>query len=76
MARKSTGTVRILRQQWHAKWTRADGSRIEWEIPVDDLTAAKACASRMAPKIRAASRDDPRGVQIRVLQRGPAAGGQ
>src|ERR1019366_1497761 len=35
MGRKSTGTVRVLRNdkgepQWHAKWTRADGTRSEW----------------------------------------------
>ena len=65
MARKSTGTVRVLRNeqgvhQWHAKWTRADGTRTEWlpidpSIPTDDQARAKACAARMAPKVRRAS---------------------
>jgi hypothetical protein len=35
MSRKSTGTVRILKndkgeRQRHAKWTRADGTRSRW----------------------------------------------
>jgi integrase len=64
MGRKSTGTVRVLQgetgPQWHAKWTRADGTRTEWlplppSIPLDDEPGAKACAARMAPKVRQAS---------------------
>ena len=65
MGRRSTGTVRILRNdqgrlQWHAKWTRADGSRTDWTeldplIPLDDEAKAKACAARMAPKVKRAS---------------------
>ncbi len=63
MSRKSTGTVRILRdangeRRWHAKWTRSDGSRSDWlpipgaPIALDDIAAAKAEAARLAPKIR------------------------
>ena len=65
MGRKSTGTVRILRnedgeRQWHAKFTLADGKRGPWRpidpnIPLDDEPAAKACAARMAPQVRRAS---------------------
>lgn len=60
--RKATGTVRVLQgdhgPQWHAKFTRADGSRTEWKalspaIPLDDRAAAKAEASRLAPKVLA-----------------------
>jgi len=71
MGRKATGTVRILKNedgepQWHAKWTRADGTRTEWtaidpSIPLDDEAAAKACAARMAPKVRAKSAADAKG---------------
>ncbi len=62
MGRKSTGTVRLLQgahgtRQWHAKWTRADGTRSEWlpldaKIAIDDELGARAEAARMAPKIR------------------------
>jgi integrase len=65
MGRKSTGTVRILKNedgqpQWHAKWTRADGTRTDWEplppsIRLDDLEGAKAAAARMAVKVRKGS---------------------
>ena len=65
MGRTATGSVRILRDDagkraWHGKWTRADGTRSGWlplpgNIPLDDEAAAKACAARMAPKVRAAS---------------------
>jgi hypothetical protein len=66
MGRKSTGTVPILnndagKPQWHAKWTRADGSRSPW-MPlsprissVDDEAGAKAEAARLAGKVRVAS---------------------
>jgi len=64
MGRKSTGTVRVLQgekgPQWHAKWTRADGTRTEWEplppeIDVADVACAKAKAASMAPRVRQAS---------------------
>lgn len=74
MGRKSTGTVRILKNdkdkpQWHAKWTRADGTRTDWEpldpkIALDDLVGAKACAARMAPRIRYASADGKGGETV------------
>ncbi len=64
MGRKSTGTVRILKNadgepQWHAKWTRADGTRTEYlpldpSIRLDDEAGAKAYAARLAPKARQA----------------------
>ena len=62
MPKPSTGTVRVLqndegRPQWHAKFSRADGTRTPWEpidprIALDDEAGARACAARMAPKIR------------------------
>ncbi len=65
MGRTATGTVRILNGEdgkpvWHGRWTRADGTRSEWlplpgRISLDDEAGAKACAARMAPKVRAAS---------------------
>jgi len=65
VARRSTGTVRLLKNdagelQWHAKWTRADGTRTDWiaidpKIALDDLAGAKACAARMAARVRKAS---------------------
>jgi integrase len=65
MGRRSTGTVRILKNdngepQWHARWTRADGTRSKWKpidprIALDDEPGAKACAARLAPKVRQAS---------------------
>jgi hypothetical protein len=64
MGRKSTGTVRLLnpsgKPQWHAKWTRADGSRSPWmplspRISIDDEAGAKAEAARLAGKVRVAS---------------------
>ena len=65
MGRKSTGTVRILNNddgepQWHAKWTRADGTRSEWlplpgKVALDDEAGARAEAARLAPKVRQAS---------------------
>ncbi len=67
MGRKRTGTVRLLRNddhelQWHAKWTRADGTRTEW-LPLNpavaiDEASARAEAARMAPKIRLRSATD------------------
>jgi integrase len=64
MGRRSTGTVRVLkneqgRPQWHAKWTRADGTRTEYlpldpSIRLDDEAGAKACAARLAPRVRQA----------------------
>ncbi len=87
MGRKSTGTVRLLRAedpkrhgelQWHAKWTRADGTRTEW-LPLDPkiehgpccavpgcahFLEAKACAAGMAPKVRAASVGDGAGETV------------
>lgn len=74
MARRATGTVRVLRNdegvlQWHAKWTRADRSRTPWmpidpSIPLDDEPAARACAARLAPKIRAASENGGAGETV------------
>jgi hypothetical protein len=74
MGRKSTGTVRVLtndegRKQWHAKWTRADGTRTPWlpidpSIPLDDEVGAKACAARLAPKVKAASANGGKGETI------------
>jgi integrase len=82
MGRKSTGTVRILRNEhgepaWHARWTRADGTRSDWlplpdAIPVgacchatspecEHRRQAKATAARMAPKVRAASANEGKG---------------
>jgi integrase len=64
MGRKSTGTVRILKNeqgkpQWHAKWTFADGKRSKWEaidgVRLDDEAGAKACAARLAVKVRKGS---------------------
>jgi len=62
MPRQSTGTVRILNNddghpQWHAKWTRADGSRSDWlplkpTIALDDIGAARREAARLAPRVR------------------------
>jgi integrase len=80
--RKATGTVRVLqgesgKPQWHGKWTRADGSRTDWdELDPRIETApccavsnpkcehrrqAEACAARMAPKVRAASANGGKG---------------
>ncbi len=65
MGRKSTGTVRVLRnengvRQWHAKWTRADGTRTEYlpldpKISVDDEAGARASAAKLAFRVRKAS---------------------
>lgn len=66
MPRKSTGTTRLLRNdqgdwQWHARFTRADGTRSKkWEpidpgIAVDDKAGANACAARMAARIKKAA---------------------
>jgi hypothetical protein len=64
MGRRSTGTVRVLQgehgRQWHAKWTRADGTRTEWlpldpAIRLDDVARAKALAARLALRVRRAS---------------------
>lgn len=65
MPRKLAGTVRVLlnaegKPAWHGKWTCADGKRTQWEplpgnIPLDDLAGAKACAARLAPKVKTAS---------------------
>jgi integrase len=62
MPRQSTGTVRILNNddghpQWHAKWTRADGSRSEWlplspKIAIYDTAGARREAARLAPRVR------------------------
>jgi integrase len=62
MGRKSTGTVRILKNEqgdrvWHGKWTLADGTRTEWlplpgAIPLDDEPAARAGAARLAPRMK------------------------
>jgi hypothetical protein len=63
MSRRST--VRVLLNddgapQWHAKWTKADGSRTPWTplpptIRVDDREGAKREAARLAPAIKRAS---------------------
>jgi integrase len=67
MSRKSTGTVRLIGGKWHAKWTRADGTRSPWlplspKIRPDDRLAAKAEAARLAPQVRAKSAT-PDGVE-------------
>jgi integrase len=64
MPRKSTGTVRILKndlgqRQWYARWTREDGTRTPYvpldpTIPLDAEATAKALAARLAPKVRKA----------------------
>ncbi len=68
MGRAAKGTVRLLKaehpkpgreKQWHAKWTRDDGTRTDWlpldpKIPADDRPAAEACAASMAPEVRVA----------------------
>jgi hypothetical protein len=64
MSRKTTGTVRVLRNEdgeraWHGKWTHDDGTRSEWlplpgKIDLKDKAAAKACAVRLAPRMRVA----------------------
>jgi hypothetical protein len=48
MGRKSTGTVRLLRNgqgdwQWHARWTRDDRTRTDW-LPLDPNFIAVALA--------------------------------
>ncbi len=79
MGRVAKGTVRLLKaehpkpgrdKQWHAKWTRDDGSRTEW-LPLDPRIEhgpccvvsdpkcehrqqAEACAASMAPDVRSA----------------------
>ena len=74
MSRKSTGTVRILRNDdgelaWHGKFTHDDGTRSEWlplpgRIELDDVEGAKACAARIAPGIRVAGSG---GVAVETL---------
>lgn len=65
MSRKSTGTVRLLRNddgelQWHAKWTRADGTRTDWEplnpaVAVDEATSKAEAADPGSRKLMAVS---------------------
>jgi len=65
MGRKGTGTVRVLPNkdgiaQWHARFTRGDGSRTNWieldpNIPLDDDVKAKQCAAKAAPRVRCAT---------------------
>jgi len=74
MSRKSTGTVCVLKNadgepQWHAKFTRANGTRTPWKaidpsIHVDDVAGAKAKAASMAPKVRAASANGGAGETV------------
>lgn len=61
MPKPSTGTVRVLvhdgQKQWHAKWTRVDGTRTPWQpidpgIALDDVAGARACAARWASRVR------------------------
>ena len=65
--------------QWHGKWTRADGTRSKWLplpggiavepccYPTEPACAhrrqANAEAARMAPKVRQASEEQPRGAE-------------
>lgn len=86
MPRKSTGTVRVLRykktgaRQWHAKWTRADGTRSDWlplpapiqvalcceiaEPECEHRRQARALAARMASKVHAASQNNGTGETV------------
>jgi integrase len=74
VGRKATGTVRILNGEdgkpaWHGRWTRADGTRSDWlplpgVIALDDEAGAKACAARMAPRIRARSANNGQGETV------------
>lgn len=68
MSRPRTGTVEWRRNVktgdpgWHARWTRADGTRTNWTaldpaIPEGDRAAALACAASFAPLARATTRD-------------------
>lgn len=49
VGRKSTGTVRVLRDdrgqlRWHAKWTRSDGTRSKWlTLPGAPIPVAPCC---------------------------------
>lgn len=63
MGRRSTGTVRLMPneqgvEQWHARFTRADGTRTKW-LPLDpriapeDEAGARACAAKLAPQVKA-----------------------
>jgi hypothetical protein len=50
MGRKSTGTVRLLKNdddepQWHARWTIADGTRTDWK-PLDVSIEHGPCCAR------------------------------
>ncbi|MGA2451048.1 MAG: site-specific integrase [Polyangiaceae bacterium] len=66
MGRKSTGTVRLMpnaqgREQWHARFTRADGTRTAWialdpRIPESDEPRAKACAEVEAAQFQHVTR--------------------
>ncbi len=77
MGRKAVGTTRVLlnedgKPQWHGRWTRADGSRSDWlpipgNIPLDDEAGAKACAARMAVRIRSGAQG-PEGEAIETVE--------
>jgi integrase len=59
MPRAPTGTVRVIRGAWHAKWTYDDGTRSEWlplpgAIPLDDEPRARSEAARLATRVRTA----------------------
>jgi len=58
MSRKATGTVRVIGGRWHAKFTRADGTRSPW-VPIPgvalaDVAGAKAYAARQATRVKSA----------------------
>lgn len=69
MARKATGTVRVLlnddgKPQWHGRFSCADGTRTPWveldsKIAIDDVASAKASAARMAVRVRKAAAGQP-----------------
>jgi len=45
-------------EQWHARFTRADGSRTKWlpldpSISLEDEPKARACAAKLAPQVKA-----------------------
>jgi integrase len=68
MSRPRTGTVAWRRNVkteepcWHARWTRADGSRTNWvaldpKIPESDRDAAEKCAASFASVAKATTKD-------------------
>jgi len=72
MARKSTGSVRLIRGQWHARFTLPTGQRSDYialDPQIRDEAGARALAARMAAKVRAAGVDGANVETVAVGQR-------